>query len=480
MPQPLPKLEYKNLQTGLITEGAVAEARVPIDAVTEVNNMHFDRIGCATVRKGLTQLGDTLSGNILGLFEFRDSGSGTNNQILLANSTTVKYLSGSTWTNKRTGLTAGKTRFSTYLDFVFMVNGTDATAIWDGNTGNNFLTTGNAANAPIGKYIENFRSRMWIAGNATYPDRLYYSSIPSSVTTPIITWDTDVNTGQWIDISPSDGENITALKRTQNSLLVFKNNHIYRVYSISETEPDPKINVGTYSQESVVEAKDGVYFHHPSGFYRFNGGSAQEISRPIIDFVNAITLSNYTSISGSEDGDHVSWSIGDVTVNGVSYPNAVARFTISTETWTIYTYPTQFLCSSKYNDGTTLYNLVGDESGHVYKLNVGTQDGTADINYSLTHRWYNLDGLSSTYKNIDKIMFLHKGGTNTSVAYQIQDDETNSWSPLGTLKSVDTLIKDKIIKGRRCRFRIFGVSKGEPFSYNGFEIVNSTADNFNG
>ena len=287
-------LQRNSLKNGVITESAVSENEYPKDAVIEAVNFHFDTIGEATLRKGTTILGNQLSGDVLGLFQHIDS-AGTNNRIIAVNGGTVYYLSGSIWTSKR-GVTNGKkARFSTFLNYVFMVNGTDTTATWDGSA-SAFGTT-NASGAPIGKYIENYRARMWIAGDATYPDRLFYSSLPSAVTTPLITWDTSVTTGQWVDISPSDGENITALHRTKDSLLVFKNNHIYRVYSIAQADPDPKFNVGTYSQESIVEAKNGVYFFHPTGIYRYNG-DVQEVSRPVRDFVENITLGNYTKVSG--------------------------------------------------------------------------------------------------------------------------------------------------------------------------------------
>lgn len=476
----LQPLTFKNIQDGLITEGAIAEEQFPATAVSESINFHFDKIGCATLRKGSTRLGQQLTGNILGLYEFRDSGAGTNNQIIAVNGTVAYYLSGSTWTSKRTGLTTSlKARFTTYLDFVFMVNGTDATAIWDGNPSNNFVTTGNASSAPIGKYIENFRSRVWIAGNTTYPDRLYYSTLPSSVTTPVITWDTDVETGNWIDISPSDGDNITALKRSKSALLVFKKNHLYRVYSISETEPDPKINVGTWSQESVVETKDGTYFHHPSGFYKYGDAGVQEISKPIIDIINSITLANYSKVSGWEDGDHIYWQVGDCTYNGVSYSNLVVRYTISTQTWTHYSYPTQHLVSSKYNDGTTIYNLVGDDDGNILKMNTGNTDNSSTIQYSIIHKWLNFDGLLSTQKNINRMLFSHKGGAGSKVSYQKENDEINNWSK--SLKGEELDEKDTgfdfRIQGKKLRFRISGSSTGEPWTYNGFEFLEGNSNN---
>lgn len=471
----LKPLIFKNLQNGLISEGAVSEDLYPTTAVSESLNFHFDKIGCATLREGTTLLGNSLSGNVLGLYEFVDS-NGTYSQLICVNGTVVYYLVDSTWTSKRTGLTAdSKARFTTYLNYVFMVNGTESTVVWDGNPSNSFITTGNALSAPKGKYIENFRSRVWITGNSTYPDRVYHSSLPSSVTTPVVTWDTSATTGDWIDISPSDGDNVTGLKRTKSALLVFKKNHIYRIYSVLETEPDPKINVGTWSMESVVEAKDGIYFHHPTGFYKYSD-VVQEISKPINDIVDSITLENYSKINGWQDGDHVYWQVGDCTVNGVSYTNLIVRYTISTQTWTHYSYPTQHLVSSEYNDGSDIYNLVGDESGNILKMNTGKTDNSSVIQYSLIHKWLNFDGLLSTRKNINKLLFTHKEGSGSQISYQKENDETNDWSKsLGQLTEKDTGF-DLSIKGRKIRFRLSGSSTGEPFSYSGFEFVSGSSN----
>lgn len=473
-PTPIDPVFRKSLKSGLITYSAVSENDYPTDALLESLNFHFDALGKATLRKGTTLLGNQISGtDILGLHNFR----GTNNQLIAVNGGTVYYLSGATWTSKRTGLTANKARFSTYLDYVFMVNGTDATAIWDGNTSNSFVTTGNASGAPIGKFIDNYRSRMWIAGNSTYPDRVYYSTIPAAVTTPVITWDTNVTTGQWIDVSPSDGENITALKRTKGALLIFKNNHIYRIFSILQADPDIQFNVGTYSQESVVETKNGVYFHHPTGFYRYDG-SVTEVSRPIIDIVKGISLANYSKVAGyvEPDGDHICWSVGDVTYNGNSYENMVVRYTISTQTWTHYTYPTQFLVSSTYNDGSNLYTVVGDEDGKIYLTDTGTTDNGTDLFYSLIHPFDAIDGFRSTINTVNTMFFMHNGMNGAKVTYQIPDDVLNDWrKTVGQIINSETGFSNLNVRGRKIKFRLSGTAKGQPVWYEGYEILIGTS-----
>lgn len=483
----LPPINRKSVESGLITLGAVEENKMPESAVRESINFNFDRIGGATLRGGTTLLGGNLTNPITGLYYFVDTQNvpAVNTQIIAVSGTVVWYLAAGTWTSKRTGLTLGsKARFATYLNFVFMVNSTEATAVWDGS-GSSFSTSGNAASAPTGRCIASFRGRMWITGNSTYPDRLYYSTIPTAVTTPIITWNASPTTGQWIDISPNDGDTNTALQRFRQWLLVFKTNRIYRVFDIGQVDPDPYYAVGTSSQESVVETKTGVFFHHASGIYQFNVyGAVQEISRPVIDFIRAIPTSQYPSITGwlEPDGDHLCWAIGTVTVDGTTYTNCSLRYTISTMVWTHYSHPTPFVMSLRqqplYTDGTSQYALVGDSAGNVLKTNTGLTDNGVPISYSLIHRWDNADGLLSTRKTVMVANFSHYRGAGTTVVSQTEKNDPDSlqdWTQrVGTLGSANTGFNTVDIKARKFRFRLFGQSTGQPFVYNGYELIGVT------
>ena len=463
--------QLTNFSDGLITEGAVASSQMPLSVVSESMNLDFDKIGSVKLRRGTTLLGSQIASgtDILGLYEFRDSGTGTNNQIITVNGTTVYYLSGGTWTSKRSVTTGNKAEFTTFLDYIFMVNGVDSTMTWNGDSGTNFGYT-NATDAPVGYYIENFRSRVWIADNK---DRVYYSSLPSTATPPAITWNT---TDWYIDISPQDGDNVTKLKRYKNALLLFKRNHIYRIYSINETEPDPKISVGTYSGRSIVEAVDGIYFHHPSGFYRYNEGGISSIGEPVIDFIQNITVANYSKVVGWEDGNHVYFSVGNVTISGVVYINVVLRHTISSKVWTFRSYPTQFLASSKYNDGTTIYNVCGDDDGNILKMDYGNTDNTSPIFYSLTTRSYTLDGLFSTRKHISKMAVMHKGMEGASIGYGVDSDHISNLKPLTQIESKIAKPFSCDIKGNQIWFNVKGSSVGEPFEYEGVEILESSSE----
>ena len=482
---PLPPISRRTLKSGLINKGAVAENEMPDSAVSESINMNFDAIGAAQVRKGSTLLGNNLGSAILGLYYFADTvGAPSYTQLIAVAATAVYYLAAGVWTSIRTGLTSGsQARFATLINMVFMVNGTEATEVWDGNPGGGFVSTGNASGAPTGTFIETFIGRVWIGGNATYPDRLYYSSIPSAASTQVVTWSTDPVTGtQWFDMNQNDGDTVTALQRFRSWLIVFKNNRLYRVMGITQADTDPYYAVGTSSQESVIETKAGLFFHHASGIYQMNiYGIVQEVSRPIWDIIRAIPSSYYAKIVGwyEADQDHVCWSVGTVTVNGTTYTNLVVRYTISTQAWTHYSYPTAAAMSVRrypyYTDGTALYALTGDTAGNVIQMNYGLTDLGTPIPYSLIHKWDFLDDTLSTRKIVNLGNFSHYGGAGSNVDYQTETndpDALNDWSKrVGQLRGVNTGFPSMNIKCRKIRFRISGESTGQQFSYLGYELL---------
>ena len=482
---PLPPIDRKSVESGLVSKIAVSEARRPETSVEESINFNFDTIGSATVRTGITLLGNNLGSAITGMHYFVDTiNNGLYTKMIVSAGNTVYYLNGTTYVPIRSNLvSSSNARYCTYLNYTFMTNTTDATAVWDGNPSGGFVTSGNALGAPSGSCIENFRGRMWISGNATYPDRLFYSSIPTSVVTPVILWDTNPATGLWIDIAPSDGEKITALKQSKTTMLVFKTNHLYRVFDVGQTDPDPYYAVGTSSQESVIETKKGIYFHHgPSGIYLYDAyNTLTNISLPIRDILFAVPVSNYSKVTAwlEPDGDHICWMLGTVTVRGITYQNLTIRYTISTMVWTHYSYPYQFVTSLRkqplYTDGIRQYNVVGDTLGNVFQVGYGKTDNGNPIPYSLIHRWEMGEGLISTRDTVMVANFSHYGGFGSNIMVQTEEqdpDDLNNWTRrVGQLSKSNTGFNSINVKSRKFRFRIAGNSLGEPFQYNGYELL---------
>ena len=290
-----------------------------------------------------------------------------------------------------------------------------------------------------------------------------------------ITWDPT----QYIDISPGDGEDITGIKRSPRALLVFKPNHIYRIFGIYETDPDPQIPVGTYSQESVVEGKDGYYFHDytNSAIHRYTGSLPEEISKPIRPYLEGVSLTNRTKVAGWKDNDHIYESVGNITLNDVVFINVVIAYTISTKVWQVYSYPTQFLQGVLYDDGSTIDVAVADNDGSVHRFNNGTTDNGAPISFSLVTRWYDLGQLRSYKKGIEKLGVLNTRAQGAMFQYQVDNPSTeNEWNSVGQLTKEPVHHFDTDIYGNRVRFRLSGSSVGEPFIYSGIEIIKGFAE----
>ena len=461
------KLSLPQYTKGMVREAAVDSQLSPPDSVELSLNLHGDTIGAFKLRKGMTLLDAQVSAGsaVLGIGNYRNN-AGTLYRALAMVGTALYHYTGAAWASIRSGLVNGsKMRYTNFVDCTFMVNGNgvngDAINTYNGTA----VSTTNCASLPKGDFIENYRSRIWVADQSN--DKLYYSDVVTTLNT--ITGGTE-----FIQISPADGEKIRGLKRTARALLVFKENHIYRVFNINSTDPDPFINRGTYSQDSIIESKRGIHYHHPTGFYTYVDGAEQkELSRPIIDIVQAIPRSYYESVSGWSDDDHIYWSIGDITLNGVTFSNVVCVMTLSTEAWTIYSTGSEIRSAGTYDDGTTLYNLVGDDDGNVLQWGVGSTDNGSPIFYDLQTHWMYISQIKSSSKSFTELSTLHENAQGSEISYQLDSDHPTKWRPVSSLSK--NLFQIDPISAKdftRIRFRFSGSSVGSVFTFRGWELLN--------
>lgn len=455
------------LKNGIVREAAVDQSLSPQDSVEFALNVEFDSIGAITRRKGLTRLGTQQSGQALGLGFYRNNAGTTYAALAKVNSDVYAY-TGSSWSSVRSGLGAAtKARFTNLVDYAFMVDG-NAGSVASSWSGTGSFGSTNIASLPAGDFIENYRNRIWVADNSD--DKVYYSDVVT--TSGTITGGTS-----YIQISPADGQKVRGLFRHPRALLVFKENNIYRIYNPNSSDPDPSIQRGTYSQESIIQAKDGIYYHHPTGFYKFAfEGEQEEISLPISDIVKAIPRSSYESIAGWADDNHVLWSIGDITLDGISFTNLAVRRTISTKVWTVYSYPTQIQCSTLYDSGSTLVPLLGDDVGNVLQYDTGNDDFGTTIHYDVITHWITFTSLQSLQKDLSQVIALHENAEGTQLAFQIDTDNsrktTNAWRPMEQISQALTQTIGLDAKNfYRIRFRIFGNSSGTPFKFRSLDFL---------
>lgn len=468
-------IKHMDFSSGLIDDQSVSDSLLPVNAVRKAINVVFDDpVGSVAQRKGITIIGNQISAskNVIGLYNFRDSGSGVNHQLIAVVNGTIYKLVGATWTGITSGLSAtAKMRFVTFLDEVIALNGSDAPRRWDGGAGAFATSGGNCdiANFPTTKAAITFNSKIYAIGNPNHPSRLYNSSTASSAGT--ISW---TSGNDATDINPDDGDgDLTSIATNGTVIMLFKERSMYR-WNGAGGDPNRVVNVGTTSHESVQSVGKGlVYFFGQTsgavGVYRTDGGQPVIISKGIKKWINAISSSNYANIAASYDDDHYYLSVGDVTVDGTTYNNCSYVFTFSSNAWTVFSHPSEFKVHAPYINGTAATIVVGDDNGQIFTLNSGTDDnGTAIA--SECEFAPDTFGDRGKEKMINEMMVYSK--QYTGLQFLMKADSGN-FLVLDSIKSTEQRIGGlPVLQGRRMFPKIIASNSQTRWIFDGFEYTN--------
>lgn len=392
-PQPV---RMNDFTSGMVTD--VNDSIVPPNSIALGVNMDFDIVlGAAVSRLGTTIVGAQLvSGkNILGLHQHIDSVTPANNLLLgavnVANDATATIKNVTTGADVVTGLTAStKVRFLTYGGATLAINGVDAERSYTQAGG--WITTGGAfdlTDFPGSNSCQlaiEFLDRIYAAGDSAEPSRLHYSGLGAA---GVVAW-----AGDYVDIEPEDaGGAITALSKVPGYILVFKERSLHR-WNFSSAFPESLVQVGTPSQESVVQSGGLVFFYSNStddarGFYVTNGGRPQCISqdstRTIKRFIDAIPSANEADICATATDRTIKWSVGDLTVDGVTYKNVVFKYNRILNQWSIRSYPSRHMVYAQNLVSGVNTTVAGDNNGTVYRIDVPAvfADNGTKINWKI-------------------------------------------------------------------------------------------------
>lgn len=471
---------YKSCASGMITN--VNKNLLPPDSVALGLNVDFDQeIGSPVTRLGTALVGSQLvAGNpVLGLHDFRDA-NGSNHALLAAinaagGATSVVYKVGTG--TIRTGLTASKKmRFVSFLDSVLMINGVDAEASYDGAS---VITTGGAfdlANIPGSNTCElclEWLDRVYLAGDTSEPDRLYYSSTPSA---GAVSW---TSGNGYVDIEPEDGGgSITGLGKVPGYLLIFKERALKR-WSFDSAFPETLIQIGTPSHESIVNAGGLCAFFSASskdarGFYVTNGDRPIPIShdriRNIKKWVDAIPQANEANIAGWGDARSFWWSIGDVTVDGRTFTNVVVRWNRILDQWSVRSYPSQFTVFSSYVTGGVNAVVAGDDDGNVIQIDKDatyTDYNAKPIHYEIVFQEEHFN--YNQKKEISEEVVVNSEGLNGA---RVTFDYDGVKYAVGTVTSKVSSLKIKKITTNMFQLGIAGTVAGGRGTLKEVEIPN--------
>lgn len=233
---------------------------------TSVTNVYPAEAGGMKPTPGVTQVSDALDSACLGCFAFQDL---SNNFRTIAGTATKLYqLTDLTWTDitPAGGYNTSIWRFAAWGNYILAVNGVSILQVQT-SSGADFA---DVADSPIAKYVTCSNNFVILANIDSYPNRIYwcaqgdYSDWTPSLTTQC----------GYYDLSDTPGQ-ITGLARIQNNIVVFKERSMYLgvytgppyIWNFKQIQT----HSGTYSQESVIEHRLGVYYAGSDNFYHFDG-----------------------------------------------------------------------------------------------------------------------------------------------------------------------------------------------------------------
>lgn len=281
--------------------GAPQGNALQIPFLLRADNVTYELDGAPHKIGGSTLYGPRLdeSGTavqVQGLYDFwlqGTSGSETQNYMAYAGTQLLSSttLSG-TWTARTTGLEANKEpsfeTFGARLIWASTSN-TDVPQVWDGSTA---TTSALGGSPPNFAFCVKHKNRLFAAGVATNPSRLYFSDLllPQA-------WATG-DAGS-MDIDPDDGDRITGIASHKNELIVFKGPNrlsIHRITGSATTGSDafarvPFVTgVGSVNHNGIFRINDDLVFPSPRGIHSLAATAAfgdyveAFLARPILSF----------------------------------------------------------------------------------------------------------------------------------------------------------------------------------------------------
>lgn len=185
-------------------------------------------------------------------------------------------------------------------DYLVIANGVDQLIKFDGMEVTLFGSAEGCSNAAV-SYLTMYRGRLFAAGDADNPDRLYYSVLPGGGRT-IENWGyveaSPAVEGGHAEVGSVGGDPIVAIHSLSNQLLIFKRSSLYRLigdrpsnYSIERIDASFKPPV----RSAIATYADVMYFITKDGLYYYNGVTA----RPSSDMYSIRKIMQTASVDSS-------------------------------------------------------------------------------------------------------------------------------------------------------------------------------------
>lgn len=254
-----------------------------------INIFNDGPIGSLKPRTGFTLCGYLPSGNTpSALFEYAKA-NGVKRLIVSDNTTVYETPDCKTFTTIKASLTAAfKPNFAVVRDKLWTVNRDTHPFTWDGTTTVILDGLPNTPDPPppIGRYIQFWNERVWIANTSAEPSSVAFSAITDASgndQTPS-TGTASFPATNVVYVDRDGGSPVFAIKGYRDNMYVFKEDGIWRIHLRNDFDVaviKTLSGVGCRFNETIKEVDGLLRFVGPDGIYAFDGDKSVRISANI-------------------------------------------------------------------------------------------------------------------------------------------------------------------------------------------------------
>lgn len=278
----------------VLPEGGIVAVPFLVDA----DNVIYELDGSPHKAPGAVKLNSSAlesGADVKGIYDYWITGttySATQHRLCHVGTKIKKDDADGSFSDIFTGLESGKVPdYTTFNDIVIIASDStvDVPKSWDGTTAQNL-----AGSPPNFAFSVAHKNRVWAAGDASNPSRLYYSAYLNPED-----W-TGLGSGE-INIAPDDGDRITGIVSFKNELWVFKGPYkgsIWRIQGSAPTGTDPFAlrdfvkGIGAVAHNTIFPFSDDIGFMWSDGSIRslkataaYGDFSEVALSRPISVYI---------------------------------------------------------------------------------------------------------------------------------------------------------------------------------------------------
>lgn len=474
-------------------------SEVQIPFLVDADNVVYELDGGPRKTPGAIKLNSSAlesGADVKGIYDYWISGTtgtSTQHRICHVGTTIKKDDADGSFTNIFTGLESGKVpSYTTFNDIVIISSDstTDVPKSWDGTTAQNLAGT-----PPNFSFTVKHKNRVWAAGDASNPSKLYYSAY--------------LNPEDWIglgsgelNIDPDDGDAITGIVSYKNELWVFKGPYkgsIHRVSGSAPTGSDPFSlesfvhGIGAVAHNTIFGFSDDIGFmwsdgtiHSLKATASYGDFSEVALSRPINNYIREHVNFQRLKHAYAVDWPDFGVVLFAVPMDSSQQPNMVLMmdYRFQNLRWARW--------SSFSNTCVSLANVVdsaasnrrivmaGGTDGFIRKYGQATRsiDGSSSISYKVTLPHLNYgDGVSMKTLTGGAIGFQPKNNQNVTFGWTRDNNaqQTLTVAQGGTAVLDSFVLGTDTLGGARFVDRFFRAEEGGEFRSVSFEVRNNVA-----